>query len=246
LSAIRQKAAMNTRPTAILLSVIHLSFASVAWAADPACKIELDQQPELSTLTAAGLRFLNPEHIVFVWDKYSSGKFTLSSEATAIDLKFGGANAHLGKSEVGVEIFSEDLLPPGKYYPPQPPAGDHSKVGGVFIHISDRSSEDAQELASELAKVFKLDEPKVTAWFSSLMWEVSPSFELGSPISVSPDKSSIPSVRLSIYKVGERGKAEGPLSFSLSLSLSWPNPKTNNRVLPPNPPSIQPAGNPSR
>jgi hypothetical protein len=232
---------MNTRPTAILLSSIYLSFASVVWAADPACKIRLDQRPEFGTLTAAGLRFLNPEQ-GFVLGNSHSGMLILSSEATAIDLEFGGAKAHPGKSEVSVEIFSEDLLQPGKYYPPQPPVGDHSKVGGMFIYFSDRSSEDAQELASELAKVLKLDEAKVSAWFSNRMWEVSPSFDLASPMSVSPDKSSIPSVRLYICKDEDRAKAEGPLSFTLSLRVSWSNPKTRDRVIAP----IPPAGNPSR
>lgn len=236
---------MNTRPTAIMLSAIYLSFASMVWAADPACRIRLDQRPEFGTLTAAGLRILNPK-LGISYGNSNSGKFELFSESTAIDLEFGGAKAHLGKSEVSVEIFREDLLPPGKYYPPQPPAGDHSKVGEMFIYINDRSSEDAQGLASELAKLFKLDEAKVSAWFSSRMWEVSRGFELGLPMSVSPDKPSIPSVKLYIHKEGDRAKAEGPLSFSLSLGVSWSNPQTNNQPRLPGSPSIQPAGIPPR
>ena len=162
---------MKSINTVILLSAIYLALAPVVYATDSAGTIGLDKQPTYSAMTSAGLKFTNPGMNLLS----SAVKVTLEGDFTTIDLLSDGSTVHLSRiANFWAEFGAESLQREGKYYPPQPPVGDDSKVSSFNIGLGKLSIEETQKIFSDLAKILKLDESKVLPWFSNRMWEAAP------------------------------------------------------------------------
>ena len=164
--------------THLIPCLLPMFVSSVANAAEPVCKVSLEARPAFGSLVQAGLKFLNPEPQSDASRRQISPKLPmgLSADVATVTLQVHGTSLELSHCDViQVSIRGEDLIPPGKYYPAQPPVTDSTLIGGITFGSNGLGSEDVRKLFLAVASAFKLEKDKVDAWFDHQIWEVTES-----------------------------------------------------------------------